>query len=607
MRIALCLAGLLGVWTPATAQDVSPDPSADKTPAIEETVVVTATLEREPLSKVPAAVTVITADDIAAVQATQVLDVLSTTPGTTVAQSGEPGSVTSLFLRGANSNQTLALWNGIPLNTPFDGSYNWAYLPTDGVDRIEVVRGPFSALYGSQAMGGVVQVLSSAKDGARVRLEGGGDGYGRAALAAGYGTGTARFDLFGDIRQGDGQIDNSGFDGHDVTARGQWKPVAGLSLGLLARTQSADVGIPFSGLTPRHNRREQDDSQQIALPVSYETAGFKLEGLLSRNDADLEFKDPDDPSFTSSKTESTEDRARLVASFHGAAPYWWAVGGEWSRQEVSNRSNFGVSLDGARRRNQAAFGQLHGDHGALSVDVGLRYDDDELFGGKTSPKVGLVWAATPELAVRASYGQGFRSPAFVELFFPFSGNPDLKPERSASYELGLDWTAGRARLALSAFENDQRDLIDFDLVNFVEVNVARARSRGVEGEGSLRCDWGTLSANATWLTTENLDLGEPLLRRPKWSGNLIATGHYKAFRGSVVGRYVGRRLDVDPVTFGHVDNPSYVRLDVGGEWQALPWLSPYARVENAADRTYQAVLGFPSPGRQWIGGVALTF
>lgn len=610
MRHAFWLAGLLGVWMPAFAQSSVQDPQGDPTApatAVEETVVVTATLEREKESKVPAAVTVITAEEIEARQAAYVLDLLATTPGATVAQSGGPGGVTSLFLRGSDSNQTLALWNGIPLNFPFDGAFNWAYLPTDGAERVEVVRGPFSALYGSQAMGGVVQVLSQAKDGGRVRLEGGEDGYGRASLSAGYGTGKLRFEIFGSARQGGGPFANDSFDGEDVTARGEWKPIDGFRIGLLARTQNASVGIPFSGVTPSLRREQDDESRQIAVPVSWESAAFRLEGLLSRTDYDLEFRDPDDPFFTFARTESSEDRGRLVATWRSPERLRVSLGGEWSDQEASDRSNFGVNLDHDTRENRAAFSQVHVDLGTVQVDLGLRHDDDELFGSELSPKAGLVWAATPTLALRASYGEGFRSPSFLELFFPGSGNPALEPETSESWELGADWTAGRLRAGLSAFQNEQRDLIDFDPIAFTSINVDRARSRGVEAEGSWRWEGATLHANATWLDTEDLDTGLPLLRRPEWSGNLIATARHGAFSGSLVGRYVGERDDVDPVTFGRAVNPSYVRFDLAGHWQALPWLSPYARIENVTAEEYSSVLGFPAPERTLIGGVALTF
>ncbi|HSN86800.1 MAG TPA: TonB-dependent receptor plug domain-containing protein, partial [Thermoanaerobaculia bacterium] len=147
MRRIFLIAGFLGGGIPVLAQTA---PTA--LPAFEDTVVVSASLESEERAQVPASVTVIDADEIEARQAESLSDVLATVPGVTVGQSGSPGQQTSVFVRGAESDQVLLLWNGIPLNSAYFGEINWQFVPTDGVERVEVVRGPFSALYGSNAV-----------------------------------------------------------------------------------------------------------------------------------------------------------------------------------------------------------------------------------------------------------------------------------------------------------------------------------------------------------------------------------------------------------------------------------------------------------------------
>ena len=163
------IAAIVGVASPPQSQS----PAQPEVPVIEEEIIVSATLEAEERRDVPASVTLIDREQIRDRQAVGVAELLRTVAGFSVAQSGSPGKVTSVFSRGAESNQSLVLWNGMRLNDPYFGGFDWAHLPTDGIDRIEVVRGPASVLYGSDAMGGVVQILSGSTDGGALRLEGG--------------------------------------------------------------------------------------------------------------------------------------------------------------------------------------------------------------------------------------------------------------------------------------------------------------------------------------------------------------------------------------------------------------------------------------------------
>ena len=204
MRWCLVLVGILGGVVPTHSQSSPPGSFGD-------VIVVTASLVQESEEVLPAAVDVVGREEIESRQATAVLDLLATLPSMSVVRSGSPGQVTSLFTRGTESNHTLALWNGIELNDPYVGGFNWAFLATDGVERVEVVRGPFSSLYGGDAIGGVVQVLSSQTRGVQLNLEAGENNYARGGLAAGAQVGPVQLDVAGHLRRGDGQIDNDDF------------------------------------------------------------------------------------------------------------------------------------------------------------------------------------------------------------------------------------------------------------------------------------------------------------------------------------------------------------------------------------------------------------
>jgi vitamin B12 transporter len=598
--VPFLIAGVLGGGLPAGAQQQDP------VPVFNDSVVVSATSTPEDRQEVPASTTVFDQQEIAARQATDLSDLVSTSPGLTVVQAGPAGQQTSLFTRGTNSVQTLLLWNGIQLNDPYFGGANWQFVPLDGVQRVEVVRGPFSSLYGSNAMGGVIQVLTGTRQGGTLNVEGGEYGYARAGLAAGANLGSGRFDFTGNLRRGGNEFVNDDFDSEEGVARGLWSLGSGSSLGVLVRANDSKTGIPFSDGEVSPHREISWQEREEAIPFQYNQGPWQVEAQASRADFDNSFRDPDDPFSKFSDTTSKATRGRAVGSW-GSGDLRLSFGGDVERLEVTASSDGFTNLDAAHQRTWAAFGEGSWGHGPVRLDLGVRRDDNDVYGGKTSLRAGTVIALAPDTLLRASYGEAFRAPTLGELFFPGSGNPELKPEDSQSWELGLEHSVGGWRFVLTGFENRLRNLIDFDFATFRDVNVGRARTRGIEAEAGYRRGIWDANVNGTWLNTEDLDTGLELLRRPKRSANAVLSARPGDWTLSLVGRYVGERADVDPATFLQTVNPSYTRLDVAARWRALAWLSPYARVENATDKRYSEALGFPAPGRTWIGGVSFDF
>jgi vitamin B12 transporter len=602
MRWCLVWVGILGGVIPAQSQTAPPRSFGDS-------IVVTASLAQESEDGLPATVDVVEAQEIEARQATAVLDILATLPSMSVVRSGSPGQVTSLFTRGTESNHTLALWNGIELNDPYFGGFNWGFLATDGVERVEVIRGPFSSLYGGDAIGGVVQVVSSRSQGAQLNLEAGENGYARGGLTAGAQTGPVQLDLAGHMRRGDGQIDNDDFASDELLLRADWGFKPGMSLGLALRGLDADTGIAYSGGAPSPNRRISWEERMVGLPFSFESDSWNVDAQLSGVFYDSAFRDPDDAfGFTASDTESRVFKARAVGSYRFAKPgSWIALGAEGDESEVTDRSVFGTNLDGNGQSNWAVFTELYYILGDVQIDVGLRRDENDAFGGQTSPRVGFQWSATESVRVWGSYGEAFAAPSVGELYFPLAGNPELEPETSSSLEVGAEHKTEAWIFSLVGFDNSLANLIDFDFVEFRNVNIGRARPRGVEGEvgygrGRWRARW-----NATYLRAEDLDADAPLLRRPRESSNLVVSYSPGDFTVNVTARYVGEREDVDSITFEREMNEAYLRTDLAGRWQAREWLAPYFRVENLTDEDYQEALGFPAPGITLIGGLSLSY
>ncbi len=577
-------------------------PNADVAPPetrVEETLVVTASLEEEEPTALPVTVSVVGAPEIAARQTTAVSDLLATVAGIDVGRLGGPGKVTSLFTRGTNSTHTLVLWNGVELNDPFFGGFDAAYLPTDGLDRVEVVRGPASALYGSDALGGVVQVVSRRRDGAVLRLEGGSDDYLRGGVAAGGSAGAFHFDLDGHVRRGNGELPNDFYDGEEVVARGEWALGEEASLGLLARVGDATIGLPFDFSGRPTSRRTQDsETTQLAVPFRWRREEWEVAAQLASHQLKLAIADLDDP-FAASSSKGEALTSRAVATRHFGGERWLAFGGDWEREEATSASAFGPGLTADRQRTWAAFAEGHAERGPWVFDLGVRRDDNDAFGSETTGRAGLRRALPGGAHLRAAWAEGFRAPSLGDLYFPGFGNPQLLPERSTSWELagGLERSAWGLDVAL--FTIDLDELIVFDFATFLPQNIGRARSRGVEAEVEFGRDrfWGR--ANASFLDAEDLESGEPLARRPEWRGSIVGGWTLGRLRFTASGRYVGERED-----FGGVPLAGYWLAGLALERPLSRGLTPYGRIENLFDERYDEAVGFPAAGRSLVVGLS---
>jgi len=606
MRSSFLWLGILGGAIPVTAQNPAATPALVNTPTVHAEVLVTGVLADEGQTRPPISATVIDAEEIEALQATAIADLLRTVPGLDVVRSGTSGKVTSLFTRGTESDHTLVLWNGIELNNPFFGGFDWGLLPTEGVRRVEVVRGPFSALYGSDALGGVVQILTGGADN-RLGVEFGENGHELATLTAGAESARARFDVAAHSRRGDGLAENDFYDSEELVASGHWRIGGSGEVGLVVRANESDLGIPFTGGTATPNRTTAWSETEVALPVRFDLGKWAIEGSLSTVSFDSELSAPDDPfGFTFSSSESKAQRGRAVGTFRFDDELWLAVGGDYEDQEVDSGSSFGIDLVGDGQTTKALFSQLYWSPGSWSLDLGVRHDDNDVFGSTTNPRMAAAYAFGSH-RVRAAFGAGFRAPSVGELFFPFSGNPELQPEESESLEIAWEYRGEAWEVTLAGFRNDLDNLIDFDFVDFRNVNVGRARTEGVEA--GLGRTWmnASLRANATWLDAVDLETELELLRRPEWRGSVVGSVVAGEWAMTATMLHSGERADVDPITFERRENPAWERLDLAVRYRGWRSFVPYARVENITDKEYSEALGFPAPGRQLIGGLTLNF
>lgn len=613
------LTGLFVVLTAslAIAEDL---PGGDEKPgagtpgaAYSDQILVTASAIEEPLSNVPAAATVITRDEIDERAARFVADMLREVPGLYVSASGSAGKAASLFTRGSNSTHTLVLLDGVEINDPYFSGFNWGSFSTTGVERVEIVRGPFSALYGSDAMAGVVNIRTdSTWTGLRLDASAGENGLLDGQLGGAWAAGAWRVDGSVSHRDDDGFADNDDFsqDVAGVSARWSNGP---MSLALRARLDQYDLGIPVNtnafgdALVPSPNRRQEGHELQLTVPFEHDLGAFSYEVTLSKNSREDNFEDPDDPfGFNFSETDSETSRAHLLTTTrtrYGAL----LVGGEFERAEVDDVTSYGVNLADETRDAKSVFAEWRGGRdvglGRLELSAGVRSDDFDTFGRETSPRLAAA-LITGRHKFRAAWGEGFRAPSIGELYFPFFGNEGLDPERSTSWEVGWDVAVGNGAATLTWFDSDFDNLIVFDNATSRFGNTGAATTSGIEA--GLRAPLGrgfTGSVSYTWLDTEQASTGEALLRRPKHSGSASLGWAASHFSAHFVVTHGGQRDDVRPVfPFDRIVDEAYTVGELGAEWN-LGAFRPYVVIENFWDEEYEEIAGFPSPGRRALIGV----
>jgi vitamin B12 transporter len=584
---------------------------AQSLPAYTGTVVVTAAAEEQPAEEVSAAVTVIGAEELRTSGITSAADALRRVPGGLLLRSGGDTGVASLFVRGTGSAQTLVLFDGVRLNSPYFGGYDWSLPMTSGLDRIEVVRGPYSALYGADAVGGVVQMMPARADGTRLRalLEGGSGGWQRGEVEGSVRAGRVDALVTAASREGSGTLDNDDFRSRSALADLGFEIGVSGRIGVLVRHDDTHTEIPFSGSRTTPNRWNDAAETLAAVPLRLAVGQrSELEVVVSRAERELTFRDPDDPDgFTSSDTDADTDGAR-AAWRTTLGTHRLTAGAEWRRDEVSDSSSYGPNLEAERQSMRSLFLQDAAPLGSgFEVLAGVRWDEAGTWGQQVSPRATLAWRRDA-LRLWTSFGRAFRAPSLGELYYPWAGNPDLEPERSRSAEVGaaLPLARGGGELQVVAFSNRVDDLIEFDYASFRFANVARAAQDGIEVAWAGPLAGGRLRSSLTYLDARD-GAGTALLRRAEWTASAAWSGSVGlGVSGEAALVYVGARDDLDPVTFSRVRQPSFVTASAAFQRPVLDWLAVRLRLDNLFDRSYEEVRGYPAPGRRVFFGVETT-
>lgn len=625
MRTLIYSAALLSGLLPlaAEAQEV---PSADP-------VVVTASRLPGPLSQATASTTIITRERIRELNPESVAELLQTVPGLHVNRVGGAGGLSQIFLRGADPNFTMFLIDGIQVNNPTDtrgGTFDVAALNPLNIERIEIVRGPLSSVYGSEALGGVVNIITRG---------GGLEAAMRSDVAADLGVdGQRRFG--GSVRAniaGDGNVVLTA--GHlDVGNRvtGTGRKVSDAS----ARTRmivSDDTEISVTGrFATSDSQRFPDDSggPELAVRRTTETMDSKditvgaeiskaitdswsgvVRASLFRNDSRRispgvapGTRDPFGIPASSSDDSYQRFNASHFHRFDIGDDLDLTLGADVRKEQGDSRgflSIFGpptptvFSLD--RDTVGAYFEARYQGIPDLTVDAAIRSDWPDSADQETSPRIGLAWSPSGTgTTIRASWSEGFKLPSFFALADPFVGNPALVPETSRSFEVGIEqrlWS-NKARVGVSVFRSDFFNLVDFDAGPPPRlVNRSNVRSEGFEVEADLSVSREiALSAFAAYAKTENRSDGSSLRNRPKWRGGAqLRWRPVRAVSVSANLQYTGGTLD-SSVPTGDRRLDDYVLADLSAAWRPADRWVLRAAVENLFDTSYRETIGTPAAG-----------
>ena len=607
-------------------------------------VVITATRVDVPLGSTINASSIIDRAFIERSGVRDVAELLRLVPGVLIARSGGPGTQSSLFLRGGESDYVRFLIDGVPVNDP-GGAIDLAWLSVDDIERIEVVRGPSSVLYGTDAVTGVVQLFTRRGSATSVGAEVAAGRYGHRLAKASASTGSERLNVTLGLtgERSDGLLAfNSDYlrDVATVGVRAQPSPSTRLDVSLRGVNDELHFPTDGSGNVVDHNAFRDNQRFMAAASLAHSFSS-KLNGELSftaTNTRGEEDNQPDSAAdtvgfyyydaLTNVRRRSLDARVNVLVT----ATSVLTIGAESVREKQRGNDSSNFSFERSQfaedRSNGAVYGQWLSEHGRLSLTAGARYDENDTFGAFRTARAGFAVRAWSGGTVRATIGTAFKAPTFFESFnTAFStGNAELEPERSRSWEAGVGHSiaSGRVILAATWFDQRFRDMIQYafvapELPNYF--NVAEASARGLELETTARLsDRARLGANVTLLRTRvddaGLQTGEEatfvegnrLLRRPSTLLASNFTYDFPARATATLGIvYTGSRDDRDFSTFPAtpVELPSWTRVDLGltKSFELGTQVDLVVRLENVLGAEFQEIVNYPAPGRSLTIGV----
>ena len=616
----------------AAAQDTKPQDTKPEAQKVDP-VVVTATTVPTPTQQLGVSLNVITGEEFKTYHYSTVDDAFRNIPGVSVTQQGSYGKLSTLSIRGANASQVLILVDGVRVSSPTVGQTDLSDISPDMVDRIEVIRGGQATLYGADAVGGVVNIITRKGTGpfaAVVENMGGNYDTFRNRVSINGTYKILDYSLYGSHFESNGQFTNDNSNTNAAGGRVGLTLPLDSALSVTYRYNKNDVGVPVKGVFPppqpivpliNPNAKQQTETTVLSVDArTHPVEWWESRGRFGRYTNNQGFQDPIDPGVDfDAPFRSQVDTERLEYELLNSI-----IVGPWSTSTVGfgyryeHGDNQGV-FQASQNVKWFLFEQQFRLFDRLFITGGTRIEDNSVFGNATTGQGSVLFVIKETgTRLRGSAGSGFRAPTFNDLFFPNFGNPNLVPERSQTWDVGFDQSlwGNRIRLKATYFHTNFTNAITCCVVLPTApfggpVNAGSARSRGVEA--ALDVDvLPSLVANFvyTYTDTDNFSTGRPLARIPLNSGSAGLT--WEPVRGLSVFVQVyavSRQFD----SYGDLYNSGHTRVDAGGTYRLLNrhgWLQRLelvARAQNILNESYAEVRGFPALGANFLIGLRAGF
>ena len=581
-----------------------PEPSketAEKSMFVEELEVV----GRVALNKAIQSVSVYSREDMQVINSDGLKAYLNQCPGFLVVNGGHYGQFAYTFARGASVNQTLILIEGVRITDPSSSiGLNTSLFSPGLFEKVEIVRGPLSNLYGSNAMGGVVNLITRDEEGIEATAFLGSHGTYEGNLYFSKKAGYFNFSLNGNLVKYSDGAENDEFNNRGVTARAGFQN-KNIQAALLFFGNFSDSGIPFNLGIPTPNRNYSQNNTILIVPLYWLfTGNTELYISLSHNRNRYELNDPDDTWTPFYLNQSEVNEARISLKFPSVRHLAINAGLDYSHQRIFNEDHTGTQLDNEKTHYLSAFFNGTLDVKKWLLSASIRYDKYKEISAEVSPQLGFSYQISHQFKVRGSYSESFRAPTPPELMNPMWGNPDLEPEEARSFEIGGDFYTRTAVFGLVYFNSRYHNLIGYNPVTWKFANINQAKISGFELSARFELfDQVSVWTAYTYLDTHDFQNDQELIRRPKHalSAMIAYKNTYFTLSGEMI--YVGKRLDYDELLWTTAESPQFDSYNFSLDIPVNKKLGIIGKATNAFDREYQEVLGYPAPGRRFILGI----